>query len=1036
MEFCILGPLEVRAEGSVVRIPPGRQRALLVLLLVEVGRAVSTERLIDHLWQGQPPPQAPVTLRSYVSSLRSALRGRGAESGVVVTRGQGYALVVSPDAVDAVRFERLVAQGYEDLRAGDASAALASFTEAVGLWRGQPLADVADHEAVQGLIARLTELRLSAQEGYFRSLLETGRHVQALPGLEEFVAEHPLREQPRALQMLALYRSGRAPEALEVHQRFARTLGEELGLDPSPSLADLRQRILLQAPDLDPSTGLTPIRSGGPATEPTATLSVGKAAERAAGEGLRPRVVGRESEIRRAQKHLDRLLAGQGALLLLRGEAGIGKTTLLEQMADLAAAETVPVHWGRAPSARGAPAFWPWIQVVRSIAARLDEHRLARAAAGSAGPVTHLVPDLSERLGQRQPVGGDGPQLTRFLLYEAIATFLEQALDGPAVILIDDLHWADVPSLEMLSYLTPRLPARRILLVATYRDLDAERSAALDEMLATVAREELVEEVPLRGLPHGAVEALAEAITAQPVPADLVTLLHERTAGNPFFVRQLAQLVLSSTSDPVPAEVPVGIRQVLARRRDSLAPEPRRMLETAAVIGRQFDLRLVAAAADISLEEALDLSDEAVRHGLIGTDGGTAYRFVHALVQEVIYADLPPGRTVKLHARVAVALEAAQAPVDQLAEHMWLGAQLLPAGTPLHYSLTAAELAVRMLAYEQAETYLRRALRLAQDAIPPDPHAELQVLLRLFQLKATNRGWGDREADEVLQRARELAEAGALNRDLVHLWWAVWTWLRTIRQMEAANEIGSAWYAEASRSDDAVSMAVGHLMLAFAHFDDSNGGQAGLEEVRRARAAADRASPEELAAFPENLGVMVALTEAQVAVLSADPQARTKVHAALAIADRDGRPFPRAVARSFTAINGALLADPAETLELAANALDLAEHYGFLWLKTLATVSHAWASAQLGLDPEEQARRIREAYDRYRAAGQLGAEAQILVLLADTLVKCGRREEALACLVRARSVPTGYASLLHPLIERRLIGLGSSNAKAVHEQRS
>jgi hypothetical protein len=131
------------------------------------------------------------------------------------------------------------------------------------------------------------------------------------------------------------------------------------------------------------------------------------------------------------------------------------------------------------------------------------------------------------------------------------------------------------------------------------------------------------------------------------------------------------------------------------------------------------------------------------------------------------------------------------------------------------------------------------------------------------------------------------------------------------------------------------------------------------------------------------------------------------------------------------------LTDPAETLDLAASALDLAEHYGFLWLKTLATVSHAWASAQLGLDPEEQALRIREADDHYRAAGQLGAEAQILVLLADTLVKCGRREDSVACLVRARSVPTGYASLLRPLIERRLTGLGSSDAaEAVHEPRS
>ncbi|HEX8509648.1 MAG TPA: BTAD domain-containing putative transcriptional regulator, partial [Propionibacteriaceae bacterium] len=933
MEFSILGPLEVRDEGSVIRIPPGRQRALLVLLLAEFGRTVSTERLIDQLWQGQPPPQAAVTLRSYVSSLRSALHRPGAGP-VLVTRGHGYAVELGPHSVDAVRLDQQVVQGYEQMRAGDPTGALATFTDAVGLWRGQPLAEVADHATMQGLVGRLTELYLAASEGRLQALLGTGRHVQALPELEAFVTDHPLREQPRALQMLALYRAGRAPEALEAHDRFSRLLDDELGLEPSAALADLRQRILLQAPDLD----LPP--------EPLSSRSAGPVSEVADEAVPSSRVVGREGELRRARQHLDRLLSKQGGLVLLKGEAGIGKTTLLDQFDALATSAALPVHWGRAPSARGAPAFWPWIQVLRSLADGLEAERLARAAAGPAEPVSQLVPELAQRLGHERTNPAD-PQLARFLLYEAVATFLHQALDGPAVILLDDLHWADVPSLELLSYLTPRLAGWQILLVASYRDLDSERSTALDETLATVAREELVEEIALRGLPHAAVAALAELVTTRPVPEHLVTLLHERTAGNPFFVRQLAQLVLDSPGDPgltASAGVPVGLQQVLAQRRDGLPPQARRLVELAAVIGRQFDLRVLAAAADISVEDALDITDEIVRHGLIATGDAMRYRFVHSLVQEVVYADLPPGRRVKLHARVATALEIVGAPVDQLAEHMWLGSQLLPQDAPLRYSLAAAEQAVKLLAYEQAETYLRRALHLAADALPPDPHAELEVLLRLFQLTATNRGWGAPEADEVLQRARELADAGALHRDLVHLWWSLWTWLRTGRQMVASNEIGAAWFAQAARSRDPVSLAVGHLMLAFAHFDDPDGEQQGREELRRSRAAVDEASSDELIAFPENLDVMVGLTESQAAIFVGDPAARTLLRSALDTAERDGRPFPRAVARSFAAMHSAFLPDPAHTLELAVSALELDEQFGFQWLEILATVSHAWAS--------------------------------------------------------------------------------------------
>jgi DNA-binding SARP family transcriptional activator len=197
LDFRMLGPLRVLVDGHEVPIATRRQRALLVLLLMSVGRVVPTERLIDHLWNGEPPPQGAVTLRSYVSNLRQALGGRDGTGSVLATRGSGYSLDVPADAVDAVRLSRLADEGREHLRHGRADDALAAFGSAVGLWSGDPLAEIADHEVAQSTITQLTETYLGATEGRFEALLATGRHRDAVPLLEAFSADHPLREEPR-----------------------------------------------------------------------------------------------------------------------------------------------------------------------------------------------------------------------------------------------------------------------------------------------------------------------------------------------------------------------------------------------------------------------------------------------------------------------------------------------------------------------------------------------------------------------------------------------------------------------------------------------------------------------------------------------------------------------------------------------------------------------------------------------------------------------------------------------------------------------
>jgi DNA-binding SARP family transcriptional activator/streptogramin lyase len=248
VEFRILGPLEASSRGRPLELGAGKQRALLVLLLLRAGEVVSTDRLIDALWGERPPPSALNSVHIYVSQLRKALG-----NGRLETHGRGYLLALEPEQLDLGRFERLLGDGRELLASGEADRAANVLRAALGLWRGPPLSDVAFEPFAQGEVARLEELRLAALEERIEADLALGRHAELVPELEGLVREHPLRERLRAQLMLALYRSGRQSEALDAYQQARRLLSTELGLEPGRTLreleaATLRQDAQLQLP--------------------------------------------------------------------------------------------------------------------------------------------------------------------------------------------------------------------------------------------------------------------------------------------------------------------------------------------------------------------------------------------------------------------------------------------------------------------------------------------------------------------------------------------------------------------------------------------------------------------------------------------------------------------------------------------------------------------------------------------------------------------------------------------------------------------
>ena len=306
MDIRLLGPIEASLDGRPVALGTPQQRAVLAMLSLQVNQTVSADRLCEGLWGERAPASAPKMVQLYVSQLRKLLRGSVAE---ILTRGRGYELRLAVDRVDAVRFERLVdaAEHADGAPNGEARAALA-------LWRGSPLADVADEPFASAAIRRLEELRLQAAELAIDADLAAGRHCEVLPELRSLIADEPLRERLRAQYMLALYRSGRQAEALEAYRDARPALVEAIGVEPGPELRHLHEAILRQDPRLEPPVLVEATRL--PPELDTATP-----------------LLGREADLDWLRGHWQRALAGDGRLVLVAGERGIGKTRLVAELA-------------------------------------------------------------------------------------------------------------------------------------------------------------------------------------------------------------------------------------------------------------------------------------------------------------------------------------------------------------------------------------------------------------------------------------------------------------------------------------------------------------------------------------------------------------------------------------------------------------------------------------------------------------------------------------------------------------------------------
>jgi DNA-binding SARP family transcriptional activator len=683
VDFRILGRLEVLDDGRALELGGGKQRAVLAVLLLRANRVVSRDDLIDAIWGERAPETATKALQVYVSQLRKAL-GRDR----ILTRAPGYELRVDAGELDLDRFQALDSEGRLD--------------EALRLWRDSPLAEFAYEPFAQSDIARLEELRLACLERRIEEDLANGRHAAIIGELERLVSLHPFREHLRAELMLALYRSGRQAEALDAYQDARRALTEELGIVPSQGLRELEQAILRQDTALE--------------------LDLAVDAETGAGA-----FVGREEELEALRTGIDEASRGHGRLVLLVGEPGIGKSRLAEEALRIAHQRRARVLVGRCWEAGGAPAYWPWVQALRSYLHDCDRDLLRTQLAAGAGDVAHLLPELREMFPDLPDPAAPESEGARIRLFDAVLAFLKNiARERPLVLFFDDLHAADEPSLLLLRFLARDVAGARLFLLAAYRDVDPKVRDPLRTTLSELLREPVTRRISLDGLaPHDVAEYITVAASLEP-EAHAVADIHAETAGNPLFVGEIVRLLVAQArlgAGMGALEIPAGIREVIGSRVARLPEPSRKLLTLASVLGREFEIDALRHLSGYSDEALYDALDEAMSERIIGdVPGDTArLRFAHVLIRDTLYDELTPARRMQQHREAGAVLERIHAShlephLAEIALHL-VAAGPESTGRAVEFARLAADLAATSLAFEEAVRLYELALMLSVDDV-------------------------------------------------------------------------------------------------------------------------------------------------------------------------------------------------------------------------------------------------------------------------------------------------------------------------------
>ena len=437
-----------------------------------------------------------------------------------------------------------------------------------------------------------------------------------------------------------------------------------------------------------------------------------------------PTLVGRDAEFAALRRGVEEALQGRAGLFLVTGEAGMGKSCLVEAATSFALSQGIRVVSGRCWEAVDAPAYWPWIQVLRQLCSELNDSELSGSVAG-ASEIAHLVPQVVERLGVGASPHEASPEY-RFAFFDSVTSFIRGAAEAKTtMVVLEDLHAADESSLLMLQFLARQDRKAGLVVVGTYDQVACRAKPDHEKALAEIAREG--RQLALRGLDVAAVRQLYERSSGKAPSASIVQAIHEASEGNPLFIDE-AILMFTTKGDihrpdySIGFRVPEGARGIIRSRLDGVADEVTELLSIASVIGREFELTLLQRVVGIEMEALLEILEQAVTAQVISeTSALGRYAFTHILIRETLYEDLTAGKRMRLHCTVAEILEESYAAqvesrLPELAHHWFKAAQAGDYVKTMRYAVQAADGAMSQHAYEEAVRLYQRALKVSEAA--------------------------------------------------------------------------------------------------------------------------------------------------------------------------------------------------------------------------------------------------------------------------------------------------------------------------------
>jgi DNA-binding SARP family transcriptional activator len=710
VRFSLLGRVEMRRYESVLHLPSRKALALLAYLALQPGEFQPRDKLAALLWGDTPHARARHSLRQALATIRGTLGDMHPPA--LAERGDTVALDAASVDVDVTRFERLAASTDPE-----------ALTQAALLYRGDLAEGLAVSEPVfeEWLLTERVRLRELAVEVSARLLAHHTKTHDVDRGIQTAIrvlALDPLLEAVHRTLMRLYSAQGRRGAALRQYQSCLAILRQELGAEPEPETRALYRELLQREPEdnrADPTVATSPWQGGG-------------SHERFRGDS---RLVGRTAELSLLTRAREHAWKGQRILAIVTGEAGAGKTRLVEEAMAQAQREGARVQLGRAYEGEQL-SFSPWVDALRSGGLVAYARQPGALAECWRLELARLFPELG-------PTSSSPPRSEDYVrLFEAIAVLLRAvSQQQPLMLVLEDLHWADEPSLRLLAFLARRLVGGPVSVVASFRPDEVPHGHALRRTLAELEREGRLVKVELSGLTLAEtaelVGALARSGTSSLAIAHIVEQLWTTSGGNPFVIvetmRTLEEAdVVSATMIPLPRKV----RDVIRSRLDRLGERPRSVVAAAAVIGREFDFAVLERVAGRPAREVAEAVEELVARRLMHVVG-ERLDFTHERIREVAYEEVVPTTRRVLHLAVADALTMIyRGRVDDVADqigHHYVRAS--EAAKAIPYLVRFAELASQRYALDHAYAALEQAMAgVAQLPTAERDHGRLDLTLR------------------------------------------------------------------------------------------------------------------------------------------------------------------------------------------------------------------------------------------------------------------------------------------------------------------